>query len=279
MKKKIILAASVALLFCLSAFAQKDGTLTVISYNIRYGDAKDGTNAWSYRYPASQMMIMDQLPDIFGLQEALLYQVEYLKDYCKGYKAVGVGREDGKKEGECMAIFYRKKSVKLVKWGTFWLSETPEEPSMGWDARCKRTATWALMKSKKTGQKFYYVNTHLDHIGWEARKKGLQLIVDRIAEMDPKGRYPMVITGDFNMTPERPEFAPLLKTMKDARETAFKTDHLATFNAWGKDDTSIIDYIFYRGFSSCIEYETVRKSYFDRNFISDHYPIKAVLMF
>ena len=149
---------------------------------------------------------------------------------------------------------------------------------MGWDAACKRTATWALMKDKRTGKKFYYVNTHLDHVGWEAREKGLQLIVDRIAGMNKQG-LPVVLTGDFNMTPERKEFAPLNKVMRSARETAFKTDHLATFHGWGKEDTQIIDYIFYQGFSSCVEYETIRKSYEDRKFISDHYPIKAVLVF
>lgn len=275
--KRILLTLTL-LLTAIVAGAQTDGTLTVLSYNIRLGEAKDGTNSWIYRYPASQMMIMDQLPDIFGLQEAYDYQVYYLKEYCKGYKAVGVGRDDGRKKGEQMAIFYRKSTVKLLKWGTFWLSETPKKPSLGWDAACKRTATWALMKDKRTGKKFYYVNTHLDHVGWEAREKGLQLIVDRIAAMNPKG-LPVVLTGDFNMTPERKEFAPLLRTMKDARETAFKTDHLATFNDWGKQDRDIIDYIFYSGFSSCLTYETVRKSYFDRKFISDHYPVKAVLVF
>ena len=272
--KKCILTA-VLLLGALAVSAQ---SLTVISYNIRLGEAKDGTNSWPFRYSASRAMVMDQLPDIMGLQEAYLYQAYYLKEYCKGYNYVGVGRENGKKEGEIMAIFYRKETVKLLKWGTFWLSETPKKPSMGWDAACKRTATWALMKDKKTGQKFYYVNTHLDHVGLEAREKVLQLIVDRIAEMNKKG-LPVVVTGDFNMTPEQKEFAPLNKVMRSARETAYKTDHLATFHGWGKEDTKIIDHIFYQGFSSCVEYETIRKSYEDRKFISDHYPIKAVLVF
>lgn len=272
--KKMFLAA-LTLLLSIAAPAQ---TLTVISYNIRLGEAKDGTNSWAFRYPASQMMVMDQLPDIMGLQEAYLYQAAYLKEYCKGYNYVGVGREDGRKSGEIMAIFYRKETVKLLKWGTWWLSDTPKKPSMGWDAACKRTATWALMKDKRTGQKFYYVNTHLDHVGWEAREKGLRLIVDKIAGMNKEG-LPLVVTGDFNMTPERPEFAPLTREMVSARETAYKTDHLATFHAWGKEDTQIIDYIFYKGFSSCVEYETIRKSYFDRKFISDHYPIRAVLVF
>lgn len=277
----LVLSLMAALLLPFGAAAQKtdDGTLTVISYNIRNGQADDGTSSWVFRYGASQKMVMDQLPDIMGVQEAYIYQTEYLREYCKGYKYVGVGRENGRKEGEIMAIFYNKNKVKLVKWGTFWLSETPKKPSLGWDAACKRTATWALMKSKKTGKKFYVVNTHLDHIGWEAREKGLQLIVDRLTELNGKKDYPIVLTGDFNMTPERKEFAPLRASLLDARETAFQTDHLATFHAWGKEDTQIIDYIFYKGFSSCISYETVRKGYDDRRFISDHYPVKAVLVF
>jgi endonuclease/exonuclease/phosphatase family metal-dependent hydrolase len=253
--------------------------LKVISYNIRTGAAKDGTNSWEYRYPASAMMIMDQKPDIFGLQEAYDYQAKYLREYCKGYKCVGVGREDGKHKGEHMSIFWNSKTVKKLKWGTFWLSETPDKPSMGWDAACKRTATWALMKSKKNGRKFFYVNTHLDHVGWEARKNGLALIVERIKEMNPDN-YPMVLTGDFNMTIDRPEFDDLKEIMKNAREEAVKTDHHATFNGWGSDTaTGIIDYIWYRGFDSCPYYETITKPYMERTFISDHYPVTATLIF
>ena len=289
MKKYIRLISAAAAAFLafglsneMAAKSNNDGNpneLKVISYNIRNGEAKDGTNSWEYRYPASAMMIMDQKPDIFGVQEAYDYQVKYLDEYCKGYKCVGVGREDGKKEGEHMSIFWNKKTVKKLKWGTFWLSETPEKPSMGWDAACKRTATWALMKSKKNGQKFFYVNTHLDHVGWEARKNGLALIVERIKEMNPDG-YPMVLTGDFNMTIDRPEFDDLKKIMKNAREEAVKTDHHATFNGWGSSDSnSIIDYIWYTGFDSCPYYETITKPYMERTFISDHYPITATLIF
>jgi endonuclease/exonuclease/phosphatase family metal-dependent hydrolase len=153
------------------AMAQKvdEGSegLKVMSYNIRLGSANDGTNSWHLRYQATDQMLKDQRPDVFGVQEALEYQVRYIKEMC-GYESVGVGREDGKKEGEFMSIFWNKKKVSMVKWGTFWLSETPKKPSKGWDAACFRTATWALMKDKKTGNKFYFVNTHLDHKGKEA---------------------------------------------------------------------------------------------------------------
>ena len=275
----VLLAALLLLPLNLDA-KKNDGpaTITVMSYNIRNGEARDGTNSWLYRAGASSEMINDQKPDVFGVQEAYYYQVRFLEEYCKGYKSVGVGREDGKKEGEFMSIFYNKKKIKLVKWGTFWLSETPDKPSMGWDAACRRTATWALMKDKASGKEFFFVNTHLDHVGWEARRKGLALIVERIASINPKG-LPMVLTGDFNMTPERDEFSPLRGIMASARDVAFKTDDLPTFHAWGKEDKNIIDYIFYCGFSSCLEFETVRKAYAGRKFVSDHYPVKALLVF
>ena len=275
----VLMTALLALPFNAAAKSGKPADINVISYNIRVGKANDGTNSWQYRYPASAMMIMDQKPDIFGLQEALDFQFKYLEEYCPGYKGIGVGREDGRKEGEIMAIFYNKKTIKLIKWGTFWLSETPEKPSKGWDAACFRSATWALMKDKASGRKFYYVNTHLDHVGWEARKNGLKMIVDRIAEINPEN-YPMILTGDFNMRIERPEFDDLKKVMRNAREVAFKTDHHGTFNDWGKAaDDEIIDYIWFKGFSSCTEYETITKPYMNRAYVSDHYPIKATLIF
>ena len=258
---------------------KKTYDIKVISYNIRMGVAQDGENSWEFRYPASSMMINDQKPDIFGLQEAYDFQVQYLEEACPDYKSVGVGREDGVHKGEHMSIFYNTKTTKLLKWGTFWLSETPEVPSMGWDAACYRTATWALLKDKASGKKYYYVNTHLDHRGWEARKNGLKLIVDRIDSINPKG-LPMVVTGDFNMRIDRPEFDDMKKMMKNAREEAVKTDHHQTANGWGKSKPdSIIDYVWYKGFSSCPEYQTITTPYMGRVYISDHFPITATLVF
>ena len=273
---RIMVAASILLPQFASAQSQE---LKVMSYNIRLSTDKDGTNAWKYRCPATLEMIKDQNPDVIGVQEALPEQVSFLEEWVEGYDCVGVGRDDGKKKGEFMSIFWNKKTVKLMKWGTFWLSETPEKPSMGWDAACYRTATWALMKDKRTGERFYFVNTHLDHVGVEARKNGLKLIVERIAEINPEG-YPMVLTGDFNMKPSAPELKDLDACMKSARKVALTTDSHQTFNDWGKAKSDmVIDYIYISGFSSCLEYQTVTKKYNDRKFISDHYPIFARLIF
>ena len=257
----------------------RDYDLKVMSYNIRMGTAKDGTNSWEYRYPATAMMIQDQKPDVFGVQEAFDFQIRFIEDNFTDYDCVGVGRDNGKSEGEHMSIFWNKKTVKMIKWGTFWLSETPEKPSKGWDAACKRTATWALMKDKNTGKMFYFVNTHLDHRGSEARRQGLNLIVSRIDEINQKG-YPMVLTGDFNMKPDDAALTGLEQKMQSARKIAPKTDNHATLNLWGKGKADmVIDYIYVSGFSACTEYHTITEKYGAWKYVSDHYPIYAKLIF
>ena len=278
LKKIFILTAAMLMSLPLLMAKGDEGNdgLKVMSYNIRLGSAQDGTNSWSLRYLATGEMLKDQKPDVFGVQEALEYQIRYIEDMC-GYESVGVGREDGKKEGEHMSILWNKKKVSMMKWGTFWLSETPEKPSKGWDAECFRTATWALMKDKATGSKFYFVNTHLDHVGAEAQKNGLKLIVEKIAQLNDDG-YPVVLVGDFNMEPGNKTMAQVDAVMQSARNIAAKTDSHDTFNGWGKG-SGIIDYIYVSGFSLCPEYQTVTKRYEDRKFVSDHYPVFARLIF
>ena len=280
-KITLVVAALLSMLPCISSAQEQDREydLKVMSYNIRMGSAKDGTNSWEFRYPATALMLEDQKPDVFGVQEAFNYQIRFIEDNFEDYDCVGVGRDDGKQKGEFMSIFWNKKTVKMIKWGTFWLSETPEKPSMGWDAACKRTATWALMKDKKTGKQFYFVNTHLDHRGTEAQKKGLELIVSRIAEINPKG-YPMVLTGDFNVKPDNAALKDLDSKMQSARKIAPRTDNHPTFNNWGKiKPDMVIDYIYVSGFSACPEYHTVTEKYGTWKYVSDHYPIAAKLIF
>lgn len=281
MKRFFLLVLTAVFFFPQIVSAQKNESeaIKVMSYNIRLGVGEDGTNSWQYRCPATIEMLEEQQPDVFGVQEAYDFQIEFIEEFARNYKSVGVGREDGKKEGEFMSIFWNKKTVSLLKWGTFWLSETPEQPSKGWDAACYRTATWALMKDKKSGKKFYFVNTHLDHVGQEARKNGLKLIVDRIGSINPEG-YPMVLTGDFNVKPDNACLVDLDKIMTSTRKIAEKTDNKATFNGWGRAaKDSVIDYIYVSGFSKVQEYETITKKYAERPFISDHFPIISTVVF
>ena len=277
--KKIILAvaALAALLPATCSCNKKAESFKVISYNIRLGVAKDGDNAWDLRKEATKEMLADQDPLIFGVQEAYDFQIAYINEQCPQYASIGVGREDGVEKGEHMSIFYKKDLVELENWGTYWLSETPDEPSKGWDAACYRTATWALLKLKKSGKEFYYVNTHLDHVGKEARKNGLALIVNRIADMNPEG-WPMILTGDLNVTPDDPCLVDLDKQMKSARIYAEKTTDKGSYNGWGRT-SQVIDYVYYSGFSKCTEFDVIDRSYAGKPYISDHYPVYAILEF
>lgn len=251
--------------------------IKVISYNIRVGNGRDAGNSWEFRHPASVSMLREYMPDIFGLQEALDYQVSYLQNNLPEYSNIGVGRDDGKAKGERMAIFYNNETVSLEDWGTYWLSETPDVPSKGWDASYPRCATWALMTMKESGQRFFYVNTHLDHRGAVAQKKGLELIVEKIAAMNPDG-FPMILTGDFNVEPDNPVLDELDTKMKSAKASAEVSDRIATFNGWGTRAITV-DYIYHSGFSVCPEYKTITRQYNEVPYISDHYPIMARLKF
>ena len=100
--------------------------------------------------------------DLLGMQEVLAHQLNDLKERLPEYRAIGAGREDGKEKGEYSAIMYRADRFEAIDSGWFWLSETPEVAgSKGWDGACERMATWAILKEKKTGREFFFINTHL----------------------------------------------------------------------------------------------------------------------
>ena len=274
MKKLFVGALSALLLAACSAPAP----LKVMSYNVRFGTADDGVYSWPNRQDAAVAMIEDQRPAVFGVQEGLRFQLEFIAEKCPEYQYVGVGREDGEERGEHMAVFYDTTRVDLKDWGTYWLSETPDEPSKGWDAACKRTATWTLLYDKKTDKHFYFVDTHLDHVGEVAREKGLALVVERIGAMNPEN-YPMILLGDFNVFPDDPCLAGLRAVMTDAREVAPVTSNESTYHGYGTVEKAPIDYIFYSGFSGCEEFARVTKPYLECPYVSDHYPVTAVLKY
>ena len=274
--KKLVLGAFSALFLVASCTAP--APLKVMSYNVRFGTADDGVYSWPNRQDAAVAMIEDQRPAVFGVQEGLRFQLEFIAEKCPEYQYVGVGREDGEERGEHMAVFYDTTRVDLKDWGTYWLSETPDEPSKGWDAACKRTATWTLLYDKKTDKHFYFVDTHLDHVGEVAREKGLALVVERIGAMNPEN-YPMILLGDFNVFPDDPCLAGLRAVMTDAREVAPVTSNESTYHGYGTVEKAPIDYIFYSGFSGCEEFARVTKPYLECPYVSDHYPVTAVLKY
>lgn len=251
-------------------------TLVVMSYNVRNSHADDGTNAWEIRRSATPVMLDSLKPDIFGVQEAYPEQEQYILEQCPRFKAIGVGRDDGADDGERTTVFYNTEVLEMENGGTWWLSETPDVPSVGWDAKYPRTATWVKMKDLRNGKLFYFVNTHLDHKGVNARREGLRMVVSKIREMDPD--IPMVFTGDFNVEPADSCLMVLDSLMLSARATATVSDTTASFNGF-KGPQTIIDYIYYSGFTKADEFRVVTESFDGKPFISDHYPIVSKLKY
>lgn len=256
---------------------EKKHDLKVMTYNIRYATTKDGPNAWNHRKEASVAMIADQQPDVFAMQEVLSKQKKYMDKNCVGYLGVGVGRENGKKKGEHTTIHWNTNTVTMLDWGALWLSETPDVPSLGWDAWHPRTFTWALFEKKDSGKKFYFVNVHLDHAGGQAQKNGLALVKSKMDEMNLEG-LPVVIVGDFNVTPSNGIVTDFNTKMKNATQHAEIVDTHESYNDWGARYLTL-DYIYYDGFSKCHSYDVVTEQYCGKPFVSDHYPVTAEFTF
>lgn len=183
----------------MSLQAQQPGQIKVMSWNIRLDTPADGQNQWKYRKSGVCDLIMNESPDLLGVQEALHNQMKYMRNGLKGYKSIGVARDDGKKAGEYSAVFYKKSRLRSMRSGTFWLSETPDQPgSRGWDAACNRVVTWSVFRDKETGREFLMMNTHFDHVGDTARIESAALIIRKSASLS--GKLPVILTGDFNVT-------------------------------------------------------------------------------
>lgn len=275
MKIRFVFLLSLAVLLLCGGCGsrEKDVEIKYISYNIRYANASDGDNAWDIRKPATKEMISREQPDVFGLQEAYIEQLQYIDSNFPQYSRVGVGRDDGKEEGEFMAVYYRNDKFKLMENGDFWLSETPDECSMGWDAACKRIVTWAKLKDKETGKVFYAFNTHLDHVGEVAREQSILLIVKKIDEIVKKDKTPVFLSGDFNSNVSSPIFDPLKNIMKDSRAILPESEWISTYNNYGNGNDAMIDYIFYKN-AEVQEFKTLNGDY-GKPYISDHYPVMA----
>ena len=273
--KKFFYTLAIAAFALMSIACNRTSEIKVMSYNIRLSSGTikaDSIYHWEHRKQASLNLMHEENPTVFGLQEACPDQMDYMVENLPEYGYIGVGRDDGKRKGEFMSIFYKKEEVEFIDGGTFWLSETPDQVSKGWDAACFRTCTWAILKKKDTGKKFVYMNTHLDHMGKVAREESIKLIVER-AEKLTGGKLPVFITADFNSRTTDKIFKPMLEAMLDARAEAPVTDDRGTLNCWGTTPPGVvIDHVFYRG-AEAQKFEVLRDKDYGAPYVSDHYPV------
>lgn len=237
------------IIVCALTVSAQEAVINVASYNIRQYNKQDSINGngWQVRCPILAQLIRFHEFDVFGTQEGFKHQLEDLKAALPGYDYTGVGREDGADAGEHSAIFYRTDLFTLVDHGDFWLSETPEKPSIGWDAVLPRICSWARLRHNPTGKEFLFFNLHMDHIGKQARVESALLVQQKMNEFGSE--LPTFLTGDFNVDQTHQSYTALNTSgkLKDSYCTAKLVYALnGTFNDYSTNDysTSRIDHIF-----------------------------------
>jgi endonuclease/exonuclease/phosphatase family metal-dependent hydrolase len=265
----------------LGATAHAEVTLNVMSYNLRYGNAMDGENAWPKRKDILVRSIKQYDPDILGTQECLDFQAEYLVEQLEGYRRVGIDR-DVTGTGESVSILYKHGPLLPVESGNFWLSETPDVPaSKSWDTSLTRMATWVRFLHVPTGTFFYFFNTHFDHKGEEARAQSAGVIATRVEALPHA--LPVIVTGDFNALggESRPWETFRERGFLDARVTS--PEKLGPESTWcgfeapKPEANKRIDWILYKGPIKANQFETVTYQEEGR-YPSDHFAIVSQLV-
>lgn len=272
-------------LFCffISSFvnveAKNDLKITVASFNIRYDNDGDGENSWKYRKDYVNSLIRFHGFDIFGIQEGLINQVRDIERLSE-YGRIGVGRDDGKDGGEHAAVFYKKDRFEVLDSGNFWLSETPDKPSFGWDAQCRRVCTWGKMKDKLSGKTFVFFSVHFDHIGNVARINSSKLLLEKAKQI--AGNNPAICVGDFNGTPETKHIQILtnskyfIDSRNISKDIPYGTEGTTSRFDVNDPQEARIDYIFVTPNIVVNKYGTLNEA-MHRRYPSDHFPIMVQL--
>lgn len=274
------------LLFILSAVNAQNREFKISSYNVRNdnkGDSLAG-NGWSLRCPVIADMTLFYGFDIMGTQECKYNQILDLDKALSNYNYIGRGRGANPTEDEFSAIFYNSEKFRLINNGDFWFSETPQIPSKGWDAAINRICSWGEFEEKNTEFHFYVFNLHLDHIGVEARKNSILLLLSEIKNI--AGDQPVIVMGDFNVDQSSEPY-------KIMENSDFLTDCYAnasvkyfpngTFNNFdmGNINEERIDHIFITDHFKPEKYGILPDIYWDKipKLPSDHYPVVATLRY
>lgn len=268
------------LTFLISTAILYSQEIAVLTYNIKYDNVNDTVNNWNDRKVDMVKLLGQYNPGIIGMQEVLHHQLKYLDEQLSDYSYIGVGRDDGKEKGEYSPILFNAKKFKLLQSETFWLSETPNEISVGWDASMERICTYGLFEDVATKKQFLVFNTHFDHIGTVAREKSAELIVSKIKEVN-SDKLPVVLMGDLNLNPATIPIQFLQSTLTDGQHSTKKPFYGPSGTFSGFDQNRVlsnrIDYIFVENFE-VLEYIHIDDRKENNKHISDHLPVFAKLL-
>ena len=263
---------------CTSMNPVDDSKVRAMTFNIRYGTAKDGENHWDKRKHMVFKVIKDFNPDFAGLQEALDFQIDAIVQAVPDYKSIGEARDGGKK-GEFSAILYNQTKFDLIDSDTFWLSDTPEVVSTSWGNTLNRICTWALLKYKGSDKHVYVYNTHFDHKSVSSRVQSAKLVIDKIRSRKFK-QYPYVLTGDFNATETSLEmnYFSSNNILDSDKYVDHKDLNRGSFTGFkfGNYEKKI-DYIYISEKQWKVEKSEIIRYSEENRYPSDHFPIYAEL--
>lgn len=251
-------------------------SITAMTYNIRYDSPYDGDNIWQNRKEGLVNLLNEHQPDIIGTQEGQNHQLDYIKSRLKSYKMIG-GDRDNSGESEYSSIFYNTNTLNLINTETFWLSETPTIPSLGWDASYKRICTYGMFELKKSKEQFFVFNTHLDHMGEQARLQSTILINKKIKKIN-RDNLPVMLMGDFNCEPNSNPIKTTTTLLNDGLALSKLIDPIGTFSGFDLNATlnKRIDYIFVDKFK-VESYLHINSKLPNGNWPSDHLPVLTKL--
>ena len=247
----------------------------VMTYNIRYDNPNDHPNNWDNRKQELVKLFKHYEPEIFGIQEGLEHQLKYIDQQLVNYSRIGVGRDDGKQKGEFSPIYYNKNKFSLIYGATFWLSDTDDVVSVGWDASMERICTYGVFENKKNKKKVLVLNAHYDHIGQVAREMSSKLILSKISQIN-QNKHPVILMGDFNAEPQSNPIKIFKTELKDGAELS--PDGIygpkGTFTGFIKNEIAEkrIDYIFIKNLKVS-KYIHIDDKMKNNNYLSDHLPV------
>ena len=270
--------------------------LRLMSFNVRYENDEDlGLRSWRKRVIGAVRMIRREKPDIIGVQEALHGQAADLWASLPDYEFSGVGRDDGRSAGEYSGIFFHRDRFKPdpTDSGTFWLSDTPEQPgSMTWGNKIPRVAAWLRLVDLATGRGFYVFNTHWDHQNQPSRERAALLIAERI-DARKHADEPVALIGDFNsvesnpgriyLTGQRVSVAGSEKAwphgLLDTYQFLYPTQKSRrTLHFWANSREGMlkVDHILVSRGATIKQAEIISA---DEPMVSDHFPVTAQVLF
>lgn len=268
---------------------EPNNTIRLMTFNILVDKRTDAPYSWNHRRQQIVSLLKYYNPDIFCIQEALEHQRAYIADFFPEFSCLGIGRNDGKSDGEQVPVFHRKDMFMMKEEGRFWLSKTPYiAGSTGWDAKCPRTVIWKKLQHKTLNHTIIVANTHYDHVGKIANINSSQLIRHELSSIDPN--CPVILCGDFNSHEQSPAYKQILSAgfmdaSKDGEAVCYGlnfTYHRFLMNEYmtnllplQQDHDRIfraIDHVFFRGEIKILRYGILADNQ-SGVYPSDHFPV------